>query len=140
MLIQDYREQYFFQDSYVYLQAGIIKTKVKLKDVELIDRPKVTAKISTPAPSVRAERGSRDASMELDIRGFTAYEAETEVDNFLNNCYLAGLKNVSIIHGKGTGALRNAVKATLKRHKLVDTFRLGVYGEGETGVTIVTLK
>ncbi len=125
---------------YVYLQAGIIKTKVKIKDVELIDKPKVTANLVTSTPSVRAERGSRDASMELDIRGFTAYEAETEVENFLNNCYLAGLKNVSIIHGKGTGALRNAVKASLKRNKLVDTFRLGVYGEGETGVTIVTLK
>ena len=70
----------------------------------------------------------------------TVYEAESTVDEFLNNCYLAGLKTVSVIHGKGTGALRTAVKNQLRRHPLVAQSRLGTFGEGETGVTIVTLK
>lgn len=128
---------------YVLLQAGIVKTKVKLNEIELIEKPGVKTDIQkrpVPASSVQTERGSRGASLELDIRGMTAYEAETEVENFINNCWLAGLKNISIIHGKGTGALRSAVREQLKNHKLVSEFRLGVYGEGETGVTIVTLK
>ncbi len=121
------------------VQAGIIKTKLKLSDVELIEKQFIKSDF-TGASSIKAERGSRAASLELDVRGLTAYEAEIEVDDFINNCYMSGLKNITIIHGKGSGALRSAIKAHLKQHKLVDEFRLGVYGEGETGVTIVTLK
>ena len=67
-------------------------------------------------------------------------EAERMVDEYIDECSLSGLKVVSVIHGKGTGALRAAVQQRLKRNKLVESYRLGTYGEGESGVTIVTLK
>lgn len=125
----------------VQVQAGIIKTKVPLSDLELAEKKKVTVKAEPrPTVSFKAERGSRRAENEIDLRGMTVYEAESCVDEFLNNCYLAGLKTVSVIHGKGTGALRTAVKNLLKHHALVAESRLGTFGEGETGVTIVTLK
>ena len=62
------------------------------------------------------------------------------MDQYIDNCVLSGVKNVTIIHGKGTGVLRTAVHSHLKKNKMVRTFRLGVYGEGESGVTIVELK
>lgn len=129
------------QKGMVQIQAGIIKTKVPLSDLELSEQEKVTVKIEArPSVSFQADRGSRRAENEVDLRGMTVYEAESAVDEFLNNCYLAGLKTVSVIHGKGTGALRTAVKNQLRRHPLVAQSRLGTFGEGETGVTIVTLK
>ena len=123
---------------YVELSAGIIKTKIHLSDLELIDSPKIKAQISSPA--VRAEKGSRTVSNEIDIRGENVLDAESIIEDFLHGCYLAGLKTVSIIHGKGTGVLRQGVHAALKRNPLVESFRLGTFGEGESGVTVVTLK
>ena len=76
----------------------------------------------------------------MDIRGLETLEAESVVENFLSAAVMGRLEMVTIIHGKGTGALRKAVHATLRRSKAVKEFRLGVYGEGEDGVTIVTLK
>ena len=78
--------------------------------------------------------------LELDIRGYDAESGVMEMDKYLDSAYMGGLKEVSIIHGKGTGILRDAVQRRLRRHPLVDTFRLGNYGEGETGVTIVKFK
>lgn len=124
---------------YVELQAGIIKTKVKVTDVELVDKPKIKTDYR-PTPSVKTERGSRQVSRELDIRGENVLDAEEIVEDFLHNCYLSGLKTVSIIHGKGTGVLRQGVHSMLKRNALVEEYRLGTFGEGEAGVTIVTLK
>lgn len=89
---------------YVELSAGIIKTKIHLSDLELIDSPKIKAQIYSPA--VRAEKGSRTVSNEIDIRGENVLDAESIIEDFLHGCYLAGLKTVSIIHGKGTGVLR----------------------------------
>lgn len=123
---------------YVELQAGIIRTKIKLSDLELCDKPKIKTQISVP--SFKAERGSREVSNEIDIRGENVLDAEEIVENFLNNCSLSGLKTVSIIHGKGTGVLRQGVHALLKRNPFVESFRLGTFGEGESGVTVVTLK
>ncbi len=80
------------------------------------------------------------ASSELDIRGMESIEADSAVQTFLSAAAMGHLETVTIIHGKGTGALRKAVHETLKRSKLVKSFRLGVYGEGESGVTVVTLK
>lgn len=91
-------------------------------------------------PSVKLQRGSRAASPELDIRGMMAYEAEDVVEMYIQNASMAGLNTVSIIHGKGTGALRDAVHRLLRSNKLVDSFRIGLYGEGDSGVTVVTLK
>ena len=80
------------------------------------------------------------APRELDIRGMETLEAESVVENFLSTAVMGRLETVTIIHGKGTGALRRAVHDILRRSKAVKDFRLGVYGEGEDGVTVVTLK
>ncbi|MDF2685843.1 MAG: mutS2, partial [Clostridia bacterium] len=127
------------QKGFVYLQAGIIKTKINIDDLELLEHVKVKHDYK-PSSAFKVDKGSRDAKLELDIRGMTALEADGLIDDYLNNSSLSGLKNVSIIHGKGTGALRAAVHEMLKRNPMVESFRLGVYGEGETGVTIITLK
>ncbi len=80
------------------------------------------------------------ASMELDIRGMLTDEAEGVVDRFLDEAVMGRLNQVTVIHGKGTGALRKAVHARLKRHPYVKAYRLGVFGEGGDGVTVVELK
>jgi len=85
-------------------------------------------------------RAMRNAKTELDLRGMTADEGVMETDSFLDEAVMAGLETVTVIHGKGTGALRAAIHAHLKAHPSVKSFRLGVYGEGESGVTVVTLK
>jgi DNA mismatch repair protein MutS2 len=78
--------------------------------------------------------------MELDIRGKATDEALPEVDQYLDEAVLASLGEVSIIHGKGTGVLRANIQQHLRHHPHVKSFRLGVFGEGESGVTVVTLK
>ena len=83
---------------------------------------------------------TRSYSPELDLRGMNGAEASLEIDKFLDDCVVAGISQVSLIHGKGTGALRAAVHNFLKQNPHVKSFRLGLYGEGETGVTIVELK
>ena len=80
------------------------------------------------------------AQPELDIRGMMTDEAEIVVDRFLDEAVMGRLTQVTIIHGKGTGALRKAVHQLLKRHPYVKAFRLGVFGEGEDGVTVAALK
>ena len=79
-------------------------------------------------------------SMELDIRGYDGEGGIQEVDRYLDEAFLAGLTEVSIIHGKGTGALRDAIWQFLRRHPHVDEYRMGRYGEGDAGVTVVKLK
>ena len=89
---------------------------------------------------VTAHARAAGAKSELDIRGLETLEAEDAVNQFLDTARLGKLNTVSIIHGKGTGALRRAVHQALRRNKAVKSFRLGRYGEGEDGVTIVELK
>lgn len=125
----------------VEVQAGIIRTRVPVTSLRLLDKkPKATQ----PKPSRRgtdeSARSSRDARIELDLRGMMTEEALLEVDRFLDNARMAGLQRLTIIHGKGTGALRTAVQTHLRSCPGVDSFRLGLYGEGENGVTIVTMK
>ena len=121
----------------VQLQAGIMKFKAHLSQLRLIraEQPKQKA-------VVKANTGAmtRVVKMECDVRGMTLDEAINEVDLYLNQAVLAGMGEVSIIHGKGTGVLRSGIQQHLKRHMLVKEYRLGVFGEGESGVTIVTLK
>jgi DNA mismatch repair protein MutS2 len=78
--------------------------------------------------------------VELDVRGMTGDEGWFAVDKYLDDACLAGVASVRIIHGKGTGALRAALHSRLRADKRVDSYRLGVYGEGDAGVTVVTLK
>ena len=138
------------------LKAGPINMKVSASEVRLMEGPERAA---LNQPLTRKKRGLSSASAarsapksgvsfsprsaaqrELDIRGMETIEAESVVENFLSGAVMGHLETVVIIHGKGTGALRKAVHAILKRNKAVKSFRLGVYGEGEDGVTVVTLK
>ena len=131
------------KDGTLQLKAGVMKMKAQAGEVRLIeDGEQIRGK---PAVSVRqnADRQMRTlaaASSELDIRGMDSLEAESVVENFLSSAVMGRLETVTIIHGKGTGALRKAVHDLLRRNKVVKSFRLGVYGEGEAGVTVVTLK
>ena len=126
------------------VQAGAMKLKANISDIALAKpEPKPDVK-SRYAPKKPASTGvsisPRRAEMECDLRGMTVEEALTRMEIFLDGARLNGLKTVSVIHGKGTGTLRSAVHTQLKRIPDVDSFRLGKYGEGEDGVTIVTLK
>ncbi len=125
----------------VEVQAGIIRTRVHVDTVRLLEK-KASAPTVKGAKTLSAglSRSSRTARTELDLRGQTIEEALQEVDKFLDDARLAGLDRLTIIHGKGTGALRAAVQTHLRSCAGVDSFRLGAYGEGETGVTIVTMK
>ena len=127
------------------VQAGIIRSRVKIGNLRLLDKKKVQFN----GTNVRTGKGSvkksvnvsgRSASMECDLRGMTVDEALLTLDSFIDNAILTHVHQITIIHGKGTGALRAAVQAHLKQHKAIRTFRLGVYGEGEAGVTVAELK
>ena len=131
------------KDGTLQLKAGILKMKAKADEVRLIEDDERAARKKAPAVTVRqnADRALRaSAARELDIRGLETLEAESVVDNFISAAVMGRLDEVTIIHGKGTGALRKAVHDILRRNRAVKSFRLGVYGEGESGVTVVTLK
>ena len=129
-------------DGTLQLKAGILKMKAKSGEVRLIEDDERAAMKKKAPKSVRtAVTGLHTAaSRELDIRGMETLEAESVVETFLSSAVMGHLETVTIIHGKGTGALRKAVHDILRRNKNVKSFRLGVYGEGENGVTVVTLK
>ena len=131
------------KDGTLQLKAGILKMKAKVDEVRLIEDDERAARKKTPSVTIRqnADRALRaSAARELDIRGMETLEAESVVETFLSTAVMGHLETVTIIHGKGTGALRNAVHDILRRNKNVKSFRLGVYGEGENGVTVVTMK
>ncbi len=129
----------------ILVQAGLLKSRVKISNLRLLEEKNPYA---PKKPQYRAggrmmsaqSQSQRRASMELDLRGETVEEALMELDQFLDNCVMANQGQVTIIHGKGTGALRKAVQQHLKHHPSVKSYRLGVFGEGESGVTIVELK
>ena len=126
-----------------YVQVGSMRVKTNAKNLRLVekkdrsgsDRPKPTGKIKKSVTSNMNRRGG----MELDIRGYLGDDGVMEVERFIDSAIMSGLSQVVIIHGKGTGALREAVHAALRRMP-VKSFRLGAYGEGEAGVTVVELK
>ena len=125
-------------DGTLALQAGILRVSAREDEVLLLENEK-------PAQVIRhASRGTtlRDTatSSELDIRGMETIEAIPVVERYIDSAVQSRLESVRIIHGKGTGALRAAVQQSLRRNKQVKSFRLGHYGEGETGVTVVELK
>ncbi len=130
------------KDNTVLVQSGIIKTNVPVTSLQLLDGKEV-AKPNNGRKNIVGSIKSKltnDFKTELDLRGYMVEEALLELDRFIDDCVLSSFSQVTIIHGKGTGALRNAVQSALRKNKSVRTFRLGVYGEGETGVTIVELK
>ena len=123
----------------VLVQAGIIQTRVPLANLRLVQEKKTKAPRRTVTRNVTG-RAQAKVTTELDLRGQMTEEAIMNVDRFIDAALLSGVEQLTIIHGKGTGALRAAVQQHLKRHPSVRSYRLGVFGEGEAGVTIVELK
>ena len=132
------------KDGTLQLQAGILKLKAKQGEVRVLEdvtaRKKQSAKDKQRAASVSRPFRAAAAKAELDLRGMMVDEALGTVDLFLDNALMGKLETVTIIHGKGTGALRKAVREHLKKSRYVKEYRPGAYGEGEDGVTVATLK
>lgn len=124
----------------VLVKSGMLKTRVKMSDLRLIKK-KEPPKQSKPSLLYRtSSKADSDISTEIDLRGNTVDEALHELSLFIDKCVLLNLHEIRIIHGKGTGALRAAVQDYLRHHPNIADYRLGVYGEGENGVTIAHLK
>ena len=127
----------------LFVQMGILRSQVNLKDLE-----KLPDDTGSAAASFKKQSGgsrikmSKSASIhtEINLLGKTTDEALVELDKYLDDAYLAHLPSVRIVHGKGTGALRKAVHQYLRRQKHVASFRLGEFGEGDSGVTIAEFK
>lgn len=126
----------------LFVQCGIIRTQAKVDDLLLLQENDVTAPTHLKiGGSGKMKMGkSLSISAEINLLGMTTDEALSELDKYLDDAYLAHLPSVRIVHGKGTGALRNAVQRHLKQVRYVESFRLGGLGEGDTGVTIATFK
>lgn len=126
----------------VKVQAGIIKMDVHISNLKLAEKKtgKDTAAKYLKSRSAGIGSKTKNASTEVDVRGETLEEAVVDVEKFLDDCYLAGVSPVTVIHGKGTGVLREGIQNMLKRHRNVKSYRNGRYGEGENGVTVVELK
>ncbi|MBQ5885978.1 MAG: endonuclease MutS2 [Clostridia bacterium] len=125
-------------DGNLFVQAGIIRTKVNISNLRLIEN--ATKKADKSLGRRTLSRSKEPVKTELDLRGMTAEEAIMELERFVDSAVLSGINVVTVIHGKGTGVLRRAVAESLKANKNVRTYRLGVFGEGEDGVTIADLK
>ena len=127
----------------VMVQAGLIKTSVPISEVRLGERKKEDKnqkKRGQTSTRGVTSKAMRDVKTELDLRGQDSEQAIMELNSFIDNAILSGVQTIRIIHGKGTGVLRDAVGRRLKQHKSVASYRLGRYGEGENGVTIAELK
>lgn len=126
---------------FVYVQMGVMKTKMNISRLRLAESPKM---IQTKRPvrnmnkvGIKAERRGK---MELDIRGCACDDGVYQLDAFIDQAVMSNISTVTIIHGKGTGLLRSAVHKRLKSHPSIKNFRLGLFGEGEDGVTVAELK
>jgi DNA mismatch repair protein MutS2 len=131
-------------NGHVEVQAGIIKTRVNCDNLQLLSNGRQSP---TPrsVPATRTVKGTasrvqRSAKTEIDLRGKLTDEGVLDLDRFIDDSVMAGIELITIIHGKGTGAMRAAVQQHLRSHPSIKSFRLGVYGEGENGVTIAELK
>lgn len=127
----------------LFIQCGIMRTQANINDIALLQEESITApgysgKRSTSSGMKMSK--SLSVSMEINLLGRTVDEALAELDKYLDDAYLAHLPSVRVVHGKGTGALRQAVHNHLKKLRYVKEYRLGEYGEGDAGVTIVTFK
>lgn len=122
------------------VQAGIMKMKISAKGLRLVEEKKKTMPKSIVRKTGIDSKKTRSASLEIDVRGMTVDEATLEIDRFIDNVQLNSINQFTIIHGKGTGALRKGIHTFLRRHPSVRTFRVGLFGEGENGVTIVEIK
>lgn len=125
----------------LYVQMGILRSLVNIRDLELIEEPAISgptlSKNHSGSGKIKMSK-SFQVSPEINLIGQTTDEAVSRLDKYLDDAYLAHLPTVRVVHGRGTGALKAAVHRRLKQLKYVKEFRLGEYGEGDTGVTIVT--
>lgn len=132
----------------VFVQVGIMKTKTNVSRLRLAEEDKVTVGSKKAPAGARAGvsktkvsgKMERRSSLELDIRGCAVDEGIHEVDAFIDNAVMVNAGIITIIHGKGTGLLRQGIQRHLKHHPSVKSFRNGLFGEGEDGVTVVELK
>lgn len=124
----------------VYVMSGSIKLWVSADDLRVKKSAESTEIKKTRKVTGMMSRAQRTVSGEIDLRGMAADEALLELDSYIDNAVLSGLETVRIIHGKGTGVLRKAVQAHLRGHKCVKSYRLGTFGEGESGVTVAQLN
>lgn len=125
----------------LFVQCGIIRSQVSLNDLILLDEETITTgKMQRSSSGKLKMSKSYTISTEINLLGKTVDEALSELDKYLDDAYLAHLPSVRIVHGKGTGALRNAVQGYLRKNKIIKSYRLGEYGEGDAGVTIAEFK
>jgi len=120
----------------VLVQAGIMKLSILLNDIRPLEQKKKPQQ-TTAKVSISQDRGN---ALSVDLRGSMVDDACMELDRFIDNALITGVHEFYVVHGKGTGALRTGVQQYLKNHPRVKTFRIGAYGEGDAGVTVVTLK
>ena len=127
---------------YVEVQAGIIRTRVKLDNLRLLNEKTAKPKTTVGGKRTRTLPSTidREITSEIDLRGKMTDEGILELDRFIDDAVMTNVDRITVIHGKGTGAMRQAVHNFLRSHPSVKSYRLGVYGEGENGVTIVELK
>ena len=130
----------------LFVQMGILRSQVNINDLEKLPDDDITAAYAK-SPSRKGTGGSSlkmsksfSVSTEINLLGMTTDEALTELDKYLDDAYLAHLPSVRVVHGKGTGVLRKAVHNYLRKQRHVESYRLGEFGEGDAGVTIVTFK
>ena len=125
----------------LFVQMGIMRSQVNLRDLELIpDVETVNPRTTRTGTGKIKMSKSASVSTEINLLGKTVDEALAELDKYLDDAYLSHMPSVRVVHGKGTGALRKAVQNYLRRQKHVASYRLGEFGEGDAGVTIVTFK
>ena len=127
------------KDNTVQVQIGIMKMKINIENL-YIPKTEIHSKNKISSNYNRNSFKSQSISPEINLLGLTVDEAIPLIDKYLDNCFIAKLSPIRIVHGKGTGALRNGIHRYLKTNKHVESFRLGSFGEGEMGVTIVYLK
>ena len=126
------------RDGTLALRAGAMNITAKQNEVRVVEKPKQKKKAA--ASPGGAYLRSAAIPPELDLRGMDTLEAIPVMERYIDSAVMGKLQTVTVIHGKGTGALRAAVQQALKRNKAVKSYRLGRYGEGESGVTVVELK
>ena len=123
------------------VQIGQMKMRVSIKDLRLLEKNNQASKPSSSFSTTRtvSRKNAGSTVAEIDLRGKNVEESLLELDQFIDHAVLSKLNQITIIHGKGTGALRKAVQTHLKKHPNIQSYRLGVFGEGESGVTIALL-
>lgn len=123
----------------VQVQVGIIKLNANINNLKLIESTD-EKKAKTNIKNIIKSKANKNISSELDLRGYNIEEAIYEIEKFIDDAYIVGIKEIRLIHGKGTGVLRQGVQNYLKKNKYVKSYRIGSYSEGGTGVTVVEIK